>query len=155
MDFSLEQRLAITEAIIKRNIRFKDGEVVFYDNDRRNLPSTTSVPCMSSQAWSLSSLKSHARPGSSLDIISLSVLVGKPLDRITRQPIEVSNFRSICTYEFRKPWFDRRTATSSTRVPCLWLLDDLPLAFRKILDTLSQSHPFYLLSLPKSCPKRE
>lgn len=73
---------------------FEDGEVVFYENNQRNLPSHDNRPYTTASIREIVLKLAMLDPGSSLSIIFLSVLdvVGVSRDSITRQAIEVSEF---------------------------------------------------------------
>lgn len=103
MDFNPKQRLAITKSIIeltdpsgnyglvkrrlRKNDRFDDGAIMFYDNERHNLSSSHNRPlfviaCVNEVKFKRVMLDR----GFSLNIISLSVVdvLGIPKERITR-----------------------------------------------------------------------
>lgn len=119
LDFSSEQRLAITKSIVeltdptkscdlvegrtRRKGRFDDNAAVFYVDDERGLPTNHNRPLyVIANVNGVELRRAMLDPGSSINIISLSTLdaVGVPRDNIIRQPIEVSSFRGHKTYTF-------------------------------------------------------
>lgn len=111
MDFSLEQRMAIIKSVIELTEpaesydmvegrprckdRFDDNAPVFYDDDRRSLPTNHNRPLyVTANVNGVELRRAMLNPGSSINIISLSTLdaVGVPRDKIIRQPIKVLSF---------------------------------------------------------------
>lgn len=75
--------------------------VMFYDNKRRDLPSTHNRPLyVTASVKGIKFKRAMLALGSSLNIISLRVLdaVETPRERISRQLVEVSSFRDHSTY---------------------------------------------------------
>lgn len=121
MDFNLEQRLAITKAIIeltdssersnlikkkpKRNNRFEDSALVFYENNRKDVSTQHNRPLhITTKVREIELKRVLLDVGSSLNSISLNVLdnIRIPRENIQMQPFEVSISMEI-EHWFNKP----------------------------------------------------
>lgn len=125
MDFDSKQRLAITKAILeltdsaegvnlvekrtRKNNRFEDNTLVFYENNRRDVPTQHNRPLyVTTNVRDVELKRVLLDAGSSLNIISLDVLedIGLPRERIQKQPFEVSSFNGSRTYTIGSISFD-------------------------------------------------
>lgn len=117
MDFNSEQILAIRKAIIeltdyskslnldekkpRRNSRFEDNALVFYENNSKDVPTQYNLPLyIIVKVRDIELKRVLLDAGTSLDIISLNVLDdnGIPRENIQKQPFEVSSFNGNRTY---------------------------------------------------------
>lgn len=83
------------------NHRFNDYVIVFYDKDRRDLPTSHNQSLYITTNMNVVKLKRvMIDPESSINIIFLLVLdaVGISRDKVVRQPIEESSFRGHRTF---------------------------------------------------------
>lgn len=117
MDFSSKQRLAITKTImeltestesanlvegrLEKNNRFEDNALIFYRNNRNDIPTQRNGSLyITTKVRAIELRRVLLGVGLSLNIISLDVLddIGVPGEKIQKQPFEISNFNGTRTY---------------------------------------------------------
>lgn len=117
MDFDSKQRIAITKAILeltdsiegvnliekrtRKSNRFENNLLVFYENNRRDVPTQHNRPLyVIANVRDVELKRVLLDAGSSLNIVSLDVLedIGVPRKRIQKQPFEASSFNGSRTY---------------------------------------------------------
>lgn len=148
MTFSLEQRLTITKAIRahwsfrkglatnrwRRNYRFEDNAVIFYENERYNLPSHYNCHLhVIVKVREIKLKRAILDHGLSLNIIFLSALDAV----VCREIVFGGNwsrhryFEAIDAHPWvHECWLDNRFDESCGQVPCYWFSNRLtPIAW--------------------------